>query len=224
VMRAQEEGRADLSLFHPTLQLLDAKEVTIGKPDLMDEPACSRNAGHLRRFSDRQGERLFAKDMLAMIESKQGMAAVRVIGRADRDGVQLLAGAKLDRIDGYRRDSKPRGQGLGSRPFPAADHHHFRPRMAQKAGNVASLGKGARPYHAKSQFAAAAHDKAVDRQTHMCRASGIAWSLAAGRIAAKIRWLEERFDHVWSRDDRLWPYRSPRQSATAMQQGQTFAP
>jgi hypothetical protein len=107
VMRAQEEGLADLSLFHPTLQLLDAKEVTIGKPDLMDEPACSRNAGHLRRFSDRQGERLFAKDMLAMIESKQGMSAVRLIWRADRDGVQLLARAKLGRIEGYRRDPKP---------------------------------------------------------------------------------------------------------------------
>jgi hypothetical protein len=224
VMCAQEEGLADLSLFHPALQFLDAKEVTIGKPDLMDEPACLRNAGHLRGFSDCQRERLFAKDMLAMTESKQGMAAVRVIGRADRDGVQLLAGAKLGRIDGYRRDSKPRGQGLGSRPFPAADHHHFRPRMAQKAGDVASLGKGARSYDAKSQFAATAHGKAVDRQTHMSWASGIAWSLAAGRIAAKIRWLEERFDHVRSRDDWPWPHRSPRQSATSMQQGQTLAP
>jgi hypothetical protein len=162
-MRAQEEGLADLSLFHPTLQLLDAKEVTIGKPDLMDEPTCSRNAGHLRRFSDCQRERLFAKDMLAMIESKQGMSAVRLIWRADRDGVQLLAGAKLGRIEGYRRDAKPRGRRLGSRPFPATDHHDFRPRVAHKAGHVTSLGKRARPYHAKSQFAATAHGKTVVR-------------------------------------------------------------
>jgi hypothetical protein len=187
VMRAQEKGFTDLSLLYSTLQLLDAEEVTKGKPNLMDKPACPGNAGHFRSFADCQGERLFTEDMLAMIESKQGMSAVRLIWRADRDGVQLLAGAKLGRIEGYRRDAKPRGHRLGSRPVSATDHHHFRLRVAYEAGHVASLGKSARPYHAKSQFAAPAHGKAADRQRRMCRASGIAWSLVGGRTAAKIR-------------------------------------
>jgi len=46
--------------------------------------------------------RLFTRDTLVVIESEQGMSAVRFIWSADRDGVQLLAGAKLGRIEGYR--------------------------------------------------------------------------------------------------------------------------
>jgi hypothetical protein len=84
------------------------------------------------------------------------MSAVRFIWSADRDGVQLLAGAKLGRIEGYRWNPDPRGYRLGSRPFAA-----------------------------NSQFAAGAHGNA-DQPTRMCGPPGIPWSLAAGRITAKM--------------------------------------
>ena len=85
--------------------------------------------------------RLFTRDTLVVIESEQGMSAVRFIWSADRDGVQLLAGAKLGRIEGYRWNPDPRGYRLGSRPFAA-----------------------------NSQFAAGARGKAADRPARMCEA------------------------------------------------------
>ena len=107
------------------------------------------------------------KGIEAVVVRQQCMLAkrddVRLVRSADRDGVRLFAGAKLGRIEGYRRDAKPRGRRLSSRPFPATDHHDFRPRVAHKTGHVTSLGKRARPYHAKSQFAATAHGKTVVR-------------------------------------------------------------
>src|SRR5882757_4265209 len=90
VVCAHENGLADVTTLHPVSQLFDAKEMAEGETHLMYDLGRLCCSDHFLCLCDSEGERLFAEHMLTMLDRNQGVPAMHVVGRADRNGVHLI--------------------------------------------------------------------------------------------------------------------------------------
>ena len=107
--------------------------------------------GHVLGLGHGEPQRLFAEDVLAVGEGEESLLAVRGVGGADGDAVEVLPGAELARLGVDRRD--PEAPGERPRPFrpAAAEGHHLGLRVAEQPWHVAGLGEGSGPDHAETQ-------------------------------------------------------------------------
>ena len=82
-----------------------------------------------------------------MGESEKRRFAMGRIWRANRDPVEVSAGANLNRVGRDFRNSEAAGQFPGSLGPTAADYNHLGQRMAKQTRNMAGFGEGTRANH-----------------------------------------------------------------------------